>query len=185
MLSKCITKHGERYSYSKVAYLNYYTPIIVTCSVHGDFSITPDTHIHGTGCASCAHTQKYSTKAITWLSELSKSQNLNIQHACNGGEYLIPGTQIKVDGYCKNINMVYEYHGSKWHGDPKIYLATDKCHPFDLDITAGELLERTIQREERIKALGYSLTVLWESDIDPLAKRRYTSEALKKRKQPC
>lgn len=181
MLSKCIAKHGNRYSYDKVAYVNYYTPVVVTCSIHGEFSITPDMHIHGTGCASCAHTQKYSKAAVAWLMELSTQTGLVIQHACNGGEYLIPGTQIKVDGYCAKTNTVYEYHGSKWHGDPAIYLPTDRCHPFDLNVTAGQLLTKTLNRESKIKALGYNLVTVWESELHPDTKQRYLTEVTKER----
>lgn len=36
-----------------------------------------------------------------------KKENIFIQHATNGGEFYIPNTG-KVDGYCKETNMVYE-----------------------------------------------------------------------------
>lgn len=182
MIQRASNLHYNRYTYTNVIYKNYYTKIAVTCSIHGDFLITPDSHLHGIGCASCAHTQKYSTKAVAWLTELSTSTRLSIRHACNTGEYLIPGTQIKVDGYCADTNTVYEYHGSKWHGDPAIYLPTDKCHPFDTTITAGQLLTKTLTREKKIRSLGYNLVTVWESELEPKTKRKYITEALKNRK---
>ena len=47
--------HGDKYAYDKVDYKNDSTKIIVTCPIHGDFSITPDAHIHSKqGCKQCA-----------------------------------------------------------------------------------------------------------------------------------
>lgn len=47
--------HGDKYAYDKVDYKNDLTKIIVTCPIHGDFSITPDAHIHSKqGCKQCA-----------------------------------------------------------------------------------------------------------------------------------
>ena len=46
--------HGDCYTYLKVIYKNTDTPVIVTCPVHGDFSITPYRHIQRKqGCPKC------------------------------------------------------------------------------------------------------------------------------------
>jgi hypothetical protein len=56
---------------------------------------------------------------------------------------------------------VYEFHGSYFHGDPKIYnkddinLLTKK--------TYGELYKNTIERELLIKNNGYNLITIWEN----------------------
>jgi len=47
--------HGERYNYEKVNYINARTKIIVTCPTHGDFDVTPYSHLSGTGCSKCNH----------------------------------------------------------------------------------------------------------------------------------
>lgn len=52
-LEKAKLKHGDRYSYDKVKYVSYNTPVIITCSVHGDFEQTPGVHIRGSGCRKC------------------------------------------------------------------------------------------------------------------------------------
>ena len=47
--------HGEgRYNYSKVNYINYDTEVIIICPKHGDFKQTPNSHLHGHGCQTCA-----------------------------------------------------------------------------------------------------------------------------------
>ena len=53
---KCIERHGGKYSYSKVEYINVHSPVIITCNVdgHGDFCVTPMDHLHnGKGCPIC------------------------------------------------------------------------------------------------------------------------------------
>lgn len=45
--------HGDKYSYSG-EYTNTMTPVNIFCKEHGHFSQTPDNHLSGQGCPSCA-----------------------------------------------------------------------------------------------------------------------------------
>ena len=45
--------HGNRYDYTEVCYVNSKTDVIVICSVHGKFNITPNHHLKGVGCKDC------------------------------------------------------------------------------------------------------------------------------------
>ena len=47
-------KHGDRYDYSKVEYVNEHTQVIIICSKHGEFKLTPNAHLSGRGCQNCA-----------------------------------------------------------------------------------------------------------------------------------
>jgi hypothetical protein len=156
--------HGDTYDYSLVDYVNSKTSVIILCHIHGPFNQMPDGHVNSKKrCPACVHTSKSSRIAIRWLDMISNKENIHIQHAGNGGELLIPGTRLKVDGYCAETNTVYEFHGSKWHGDPSKFKPSDTCHPFNKEITAGELYDRTISRENIIQQLGYTLVTCWES----------------------
>ncbi len=107
----------------------------------------------------------WSRLAVGWLETIAGQEGIHIQHALNGGEYSIPGTKFRVDGYCAETNTVYEFHGDVWHGNPIIYGPTDRCHPFT-DSIASELYQSTIVRENQIKSLGYNLVVKWQSTSD-------------------
>lgn len=48
-------KHGNRYGYTKVRYVNSKTKILITCSIHGDFLQSPDKHLMGNGCIKCGY----------------------------------------------------------------------------------------------------------------------------------
>jgi hypothetical protein len=87
-----------------------------------------------------------------------------IQHALNGGEFNIPSTRYKADGYCKETNTIYEFHGDCWHGNPDVFESHEICNPFS-ELTAGELYHNTLIREKDIIDLGYNLEVLWESNF--------------------
>lgn len=52
-------KHGDKYDYSKVEYVNNKTPVIIICPIHGEFEQRPNTHLNGkdgkgSGCPKCA-----------------------------------------------------------------------------------------------------------------------------------
>ena len=110
--------------------------------------------------------QYYSYKAIKWLDNISIKYNIFIQHAKNIGEYLIPNTRFKADGYCKETNTIYEFYGDIYHGNPNFFTPNDLCHPFSKSITAGDLYKKTMDRENVIKELGYNIISIWETDWD-------------------
>jgi len=47
-------KHGGKYTYTKVAYVNKNTPVIIICPLHGEFSQVAKLHLRGRGCHKCA-----------------------------------------------------------------------------------------------------------------------------------
>jgi hypothetical protein len=111
----------------------------------------------------------YSFKCIQWLESVALSESVFIQHALNEGEYSIPSTRYKADGYCAETNTIYEFHGDCFHGNPSVFESHIKCNPFS-ELTAGELYQKTIEREEHIISLGYNLVVIWESDFNKISK---------------
>ena len=152
--------HNNFYDYTQTNYIDAKTNVIIICKEHGEFIMTPNNHLRGRGCPKCFN--HYSKSSILWLDFLSKYYNINIQHAENDGEYLIPKTKYKADGFCKENNTIYEFHGDYWHGNPNIYKDDDintitKC-------TYKELYDNTLIRENKIKDLGYNLVVIWEND---------------------
>lgn len=47
-------KHGDKYDYSHVDYVNQSTPVEIVCPEHGSFYRTPAYHLQGGGCPVCA-----------------------------------------------------------------------------------------------------------------------------------
>jgi hypothetical protein len=157
-------KWGNLYSYKMCSYTNSYTNVTITCKKHGDFEINPRAHISYGGCPRCRST-RYSQVAMLWLSQCEKELKIKIQHAGNGGEIYIPGTRFRVDGYHAESKTIFEFYGDAFHGNKKVYAKKDKCHPFNQEVTAVELYNRTIRREKKLKSLGYTVVSMWESDF--------------------
>ncbi len=106
----------------------------------------------------------YSVKSINWLESIMNREEIYIRHAMNGGEYKIPDTRYKADGYCKETNTIYEFHGDYWHGNPKLFEST--VYNDSTKCTMGELYQKTLKREQIIKELGYNIVSIWEYDYE-------------------
>ena len=75
---------------------------------------------------------RYSIKACNYINRLNKERNWNLQHAENGGEISIGG--YFVDGYDKELNIVFEYDESRHY----------------IDVNNNVLCKRDIERQEFI-----------------------------------
>lgn len=52
-IKKANAIHGGTYTYKNVKYLDTKTKVSVTCKEHGDFLVTPNSHLQKTGCPEC------------------------------------------------------------------------------------------------------------------------------------
>jgi hypothetical protein len=152
----------NRYTYENthLHYKNNTTKVHITCPIHGDFKQTPKHHLRKQGCPQC--NLKHSDVQIKWLDFLSSYYKIDIQHMQNGGEFKIPNTNYLADGYCKETNTIYEFDGSFWHGNPKIF-NQELINPVN-GKTYGELYQKTLEKRNKIKELGYNLVHIWEND---------------------
>jgi len=62
-INKAIKKHGNKYDYTKVNYVNNETRVTIICNKHGEFNQTPHEHLDGSGCKMCGF-EKMSEKRI-------------------------------------------------------------------------------------------------------------------------
>jgi hypothetical protein len=105
-----------------------------------------------------------SNKAVLWLINVERASAIKIQHAQNGGEFVIPSTKYRADGYCSETNTIYEFYGDYWHGNPILFNATDINNTNKQKMK--HLYESTMKREDKIKSLGYNLITIWENEYD-------------------
>jgi len=160
--------YEDNYDYSKTDYINIDTICVIKCKKHNyEFWQTPYNHLNYIGCKKCSG-QKHSYKSIQWLNFISIFYNIHIKHAENAGEYKILDTKYNADGYCENTNTIYEFHGDLWHGNPKIYNSIG-INPISKK-NFGELYQKTLEREQFIRNLGYNLVVMWEYDWNKINK---------------
>ena len=64
---------------------------------------------------------KTSNKAVKWLSWVAETEEIDIEHAKNGGERRVGSYSL--DGYCEETHTAYEFHGCFWHGKYYVFLS--------------------------------------------------------------
>ena len=102
-----IIKYGDIFSYEKTERVdNNLTKVIITCPIHGDFSVDPNyflNSIYCHGCPNCnpAKTAKKDIKYLTdWLKENCPNYSL-----VDGEKYI--SNRVKVKLFCKNHNTYF------------------------------------------------------------------------------
>lgn len=115
-----------------------------------------------TGCPHCCISNGYSKAQIKWLTQIEQEENINIQHARKPErEFYIKGVGL-VDGYCAETNTVFEYEGKFFHSSPALINHNRyEINPLTKK-TFGEMYDKTIAKNEKIKKLGFNLIVKWE-----------------------
>ncbi len=118
---------------------------------------------------------------IKWLKWVSVSENLDIQHARNGGEVRIGN--YKVDGCRRNSKYVYEFYGCavgcfllsvrtqqfQFHGCPKCFPNRMNTLPLS-DVTADDALMKTMRRQHELACEGYTVEIIWECEFNRMIK---------------
>jgi Zn finger protein HypA/HybF involved in hydrogenase expression len=154
-IKEVIKKHGDEYDYSSTFYKGSKIKIEIKCKIHGIFKQMPGNHLRGQRCPKCENIRNrirtidrikkrkidgqqfypnYNDKACDILDDISKENNITIQHARNGGEFYIKELGYWLDGYDKENNVVYEI---------------DEKHHFN----KGELKEKDKIRQKEIEYL--------------------------------
>ncbi len=75
-IKKANIVHNDKYNYDKVIYQHSKKKIIITCPVHGDFSLSPNTHLSGRGCQQCVIDNRIKLNSSKFI-ELSKKVHNN------------------------------------------------------------------------------------------------------------
>lgn len=145
--------HNGYYDYSIVEYKNSRTKVVIICPKHGEFSIKPSSHItKKQGCPKCK--KRISTNEDKWLDSMGIT---------NRQKKIIANNKIYfVDGFDPITNTVYEFNGDYWHGNPHKFNRDDINKT--IGIPFGELYDRTIEKENNLRSIGYNVVKVWESD---------------------
>jgi len=98
--------------------------------------------------------EAYDLMACAYPDHPHPTQRHYIQHVGNAGEYRVPGITFTVDGFHRETNTVYEFHGCFWHGCPKCYAVRDKKHLHLWKSTMHEVYEKTQSKMIRLRAQG-------------------------------
>ena len=102
-IKKSIEKHGDKYNYNKVNYVKANKKVLITCLIHGDFEITPNSHLNGSGCYNCGKKTIFEKLTLTKEEFIKKSIEIHeLNYDYSKVEYINNHT---------NINIICKKHG--------------------------------------------------------------------------
>ena len=101
-----IQVHGDEYDYSKTTYVTAKIPVIVTCKVHGDFTVVPNKHLSGEGCPKCRYIK--SSQTLTKPLDLVL-EDFRLQHGDLYDYSKVVYTRAK-----DKVEIICKTHGSFW-----------------------------------------------------------------------
>ncbi|MDR1019014.1 MAG: hypothetical protein LBM02_09990 [Lachnospiraceae bacterium] len=79
-IERAVNKHGCKYNYSKVNYINPKSKVQIICPIHGSFFQRPTNHLSGRGCNKCANStisvklKKDENEALNNIPDLIKNK---------------------------------------------------------------------------------------------------------------
>jgi very-short-patch-repair endonuclease/uncharacterized protein YaiI (UPF0178 family) len=125
-IAEAIEKHGDRYSYKNVDYINAKTKIKITCKKHEkDFEQTPDNHLSGQGCRKCGGSCPHTTESF--IAEAIEKHG--DRYSYKNVDYINTKTKIKIT--CKK-------HEKDFEQTPNSHLSGNGC-PLCVNKTENKL----------------------------------------------
>lgn len=148
--------HKNKYDYSLVKYKGSKTKVDIICKCGFKFSQKPSNHLSGQGCPNCS-SSSISKMESKWL------DSINVLDQYKHKSLRINNKLFFVDAFDPIKNIIYEFYGDYWHGNPNIYKSEDLNK--SSKVKFGDLYNRTIKRENVLKENGYTIVYIWESDF--------------------
>jgi hypothetical protein len=152
VIERAIVKHGLCYDYSDTEYTGFNKKIEIICKEHGKFSKRVDLHLKGAGCPKCGR----NIKQNLWLNSICIKDREEVLEINN--------RRFIVDGLDKTKNIIYEFYGDYWHGNPNKYNSEELNVQYNK--TFGELYKNTIERKIILENAGFKVIEIWETDWD-------------------
>ena len=117
-IKKAIKKHGNKYDYSNVEYINSKTKICIICPIHGEFWQTPAMHLYGNGCPKCK------AKKQGDMHRKTNEQFIKEARAVHGNKY--DYSKVEYKGTHTKVCIICPKHGEFWQ-TPRRHLEGDGC----------------------------------------------------------
>ena len=145
-ISDAKEKHGDKYDYSKVEYVNLSTLIKIICPIHGEFEQNPYNHLMGQGCPECGNINGAEKRLKSTASFVNEAKKIH------GDKY--DYSKSIYTGYKSKLTIICKKHG-EFEQDPNNHLhgcGCPKCSSSHLENDIRDLLKQNnIKNEEQKK----------------------------------
>jgi very-short-patch-repair endonuclease len=91
-INRCKLIHGDKYDYSLTEYRTLEDKVKIICKKHGEFNQSPNNHLKGHGCSSCAGSKKLTTNDFIYKANLIHNNKYDYSLV----EYINVDTKIKI-----------------------------------------------------------------------------------------
>ena len=147
-IKKAREKHGDKYDYSKVNYVNAKTKVCIICNKpnHGEFWQTPNDHLKGRGCQKCSG--KYVPTTEEWIASARKVHSDKYDY-----------NKVGYNGAFTKVCIICPEHGEFWQ-TPNDHLqgcGCPKCNLSHLERSVMNYLDEhgiTYDYQKRFDWLG-------------------------------
>lgn len=166
-IEQFIKIHGNTYDYSEFEYTGSHAKGIIICKIHGKFKQNPTNHKSGNGCRKCSN--------IVSKIEIEFLNCINVPKEYRQKIMQINNKRFNLD--TKIGNLIIEFNGDYWHGNPKIYdshYINKRAHK-----TMGELYQKTLEKERTLTEAGYTVWSIWESEWNDMKKKNFQNDKIK------
>lgn len=141
-IEKAIQKHNNKFSYLKTKYINSKEDVIITCSIHGDFLQTPNSHLRGHGCRKCKYdalNEMHRKEFVLYNEAKEYAITLKI-NSTNEWKNIVKTSEFRKD-IPKAPDQYYKNCGWKSWGE---FLGTGTIAPFNIEYENYNQLETEI-----------------------------------------
>ena len=76
-VKKAQQAHKDKYEYKKTKYTKSQIKVVVTCPAHGDFLVTPNNHLLGKGCPTCANESRSERRKLSQKEFLAAARKVH------------------------------------------------------------------------------------------------------------
>lgn len=149
--------HGDKYDYSKFIYVNSKTKGIIICPKHGEFEMTPNSHLRKAGCPKCA------TESIKEKISLTKDEFIERARQVHNNKY----DYSKVN-YINNktpVCIICPDHGEFWQ-KPNFHLIGHGCPKCSHHISQWESEIYHFLTDNGIRCEESNRSILKNQEID-------------------
>ena len=122
-IKKACEKHGDKYDYTKMNYVDYETKVCIICPEHGIFEQKPHIHLSGSGCHKCGIEKKRESLSC------SKEEFIKKVHKIHGDKY--DYSKVEYVNNRTKVCIICPKHGEFWQ-TPSEHLARCGCHKCNL-----------------------------------------------------
>ena len=148
-IRKALRKHGDRYDYSKVDYVNLDKKVLIICPKHDVFPQTPHNHLRGYNCRKCFDEKQAYERKMTLEKFIKESNYVHGEGTYDYSKVVYINTYTEVTIICPKHGDFLQRPNNHLQGQ-----GCKKCQYDKLSQLNRMLLEEFIEKANKVHGEG-------------------------------